>query len=74
MAVDPVLVGEGRLLEPLDEHEVDDGGQRDTPEDTSEVGEGLLIVEGEAHTRDPLHHRAEEEGYSYREEDSDDDL
>ena len=38
MAVDPVLVGKGRLLEPLDEHEVDDGGQGDAPEDTSEVG------------------------------------
>ena len=74
VAVDPVLVGEGRLLEPLDEHEVDDRGQRDAPEDTSEVGESLLIVEGEAHTCDPLHHRAKEEGHSYREEDSDDDL
>ena len=50
----PVFIDKGRLLEPLDQHEVYDRGNRYTTEDPSEIGERLLIIKGEEDTGDPL--------------------
>ena len=64
---------EGGLLDPLDEHEVDDGRRGDTSEESDAPLQMLAVAEGEEQSGEPLHHHAEEEGDGHREKDAHDD-
>ena len=68
-----LLRHEGRVLQSLDEHEVDDSRSRQSAEQTDGPLQARLIVEGKYEAREPLHQCSEEEGYGHTEEDTEDD-
>ena len=68
-----LLSHEGRVLQPLDEHEVDDGRSCQSTEEADGPLQTRLIIEGEDDARNPLHQCTEEEGYGHTEEDTKDD-
>ena len=66
--ISEVAIHERASLQPLYQHEVEDGGGCHAAEQGDEVFHVLPIVEGEDQSGDVLHHHTEEEGYCHGEE------
>lgn len=64
---------ERRVLDALDQHEVDDRSRCDTPEQADRPLEPLPVAERKDQTGEPLHDHTEKEGNRHREEDAHDD-
>ena len=73
VVVDPCLeLGghDGKILNPLKQHEIDNGGTRHTAKQSHLPFQPALVFKRENQSRQKLHHRSKHKRYSHRQEDT----